>query len=216
MTTPESAAPMPRRRPFQFSLRSLFGLTCGTAAFFSLARTLGYVDAAVILAGVVVTVGIMEYPRRVHLPTGIVVTLVAGTLLWLNLTPTKWKEQFHEVPPDYLDPVSKAMFWRGWPVGPWMICWHQNLSVRRGGQGAIIFDGVFFVIVLFAARVACEWCVRKCGTPISETPLDTPPSQNDTPPDGAVRGADGLGRIESSEACRGVPRRGASANHPAG
>ena len=68
MTTPKTqpAAPKPGRRPFQYSLRALFGLTCGIAAFFSLARTLGYVDAVVILAGIVVLVGVMAYPRRVR------------------------------------------------------------------------------------------------------------------------------------------------------
>ena len=55
MTTPEAqtAASTPERRPLQISLRSLFSLTCGIAAFFSLAGTLGHIDALVILAAVV-------------------------------------------------------------------------------------------------------------------------------------------------------------------
>ncbi len=148
-------------RAFQYSLRSLFGLTCGIAAFFSLARTLGYVDAIVILAGIVIVVGVMEYPRRVHLPTGILLTIVTGTLLWANLRTTGWQEICNELPPDYLDPISKAMFYRGWPVSPCMICEHQNLSVRHGGGGAMIFDGVFCTVVLLAMKAACEHYFRR-------------------------------------------------------
>ena len=101
MTTPETqpAEAKPGRRPFQFSLRALFGLTCGTAAFFSLARTLGYADAMVILAAVVVAVGVMEYPRRVRPAHGHLLTLVAGTLLWANLRQTGWEREFGDVPP---------------------------------------------------------------------------------------------------------------------
>lgn len=43
----------PKLRCYQYSLRTLFGLTCGTAAFFSVARMLGYTDAVLIFAGVV-------------------------------------------------------------------------------------------------------------------------------------------------------------------
>lgn len=67
-TEPQPAAPMPGR-PFQFTLRSLFAITTGTAAFFALGRMLGYADAIVTLVGVVITVAVMEYPRRVHLAT---------------------------------------------------------------------------------------------------------------------------------------------------
>ena len=124
MSTPEPqpAEPQPGRRPFQYSLRSLFGLTCGIAAFFSLARTLGYVDAFVILAAVVVAVGVVEYPRRVHLATGILVTLVAGTLLWANLRPVGWAKELKGLPPEHLNAVTKSMFFRGWPLSPWMFC----------------------------------------------------------------------------------------------
>ena len=100
----------------------MFGLTTGTAAFFSVARTLGYVDAVVILAGIVVVVGIMEYPRRVHLATGILLTLVAGALLWANLRPTGWERLHHVRPPNELDPVAKSMFYRGWPLYPFATC----------------------------------------------------------------------------------------------
>jgi hypothetical protein len=63
MSTPEiqPAALKPERRPFQYSLRAMFGFTAGTAAFFALGRMLGFVDAIVILVGIVVTVGVMEY-----------------------------------------------------------------------------------------------------------------------------------------------------------
>jgi len=40
------------------------------------------------LTAIVVLVGVMKYPRRVHPLTGVLLTLVAGTLLWANLRPT--------------------------------------------------------------------------------------------------------------------------------
>ena len=128
-TEPQSAASKPERRPFQFSLRSLFGLTCGTAAFFSLARTLGYVDAVVILAAIAVAVGVMEYPRRVHPLTGILLTLVAGMLLWANLRPTRWAREFNVGPPEGLDAVADSMFCRGWPLSPCLICMRHHMTV---------------------------------------------------------------------------------------
>ncbi len=186
MSTPETkpAASTPGRRPFQFSLRALLGLTCGTASFFSLARTLGYVDALVILAAVVVAVGVMEYPRRVRPVTAILLTIVAGILLWANLRQTGWERKFGEVPPGYLDPVTKSMFYRGWPIGPWMLCYHQNLSIRRGGDGALAFDGIFFVLVLCAMKAACEWLVRKHD----KAKIQSRPNMPCSPPAGSTSG----------------------------
>ena len=185
MTTsePHPAAPNPGHR-FQFSLRAMFGLTTGTAAFFALGRMLGFADAMVVLVGVVITVGVIEWPRRVHLVTGLLLTLVAGTLLWANLRPSGWEREFNEMPPDNLDPVTKSMFYRGWPVGPWMLCYHQNLSIRRGGHGALVFDGIFFVIVLCVAKAACEWFVRGRD----KATIQSRPNTTCTPPAGSTSG----------------------------
>jgi len=184
---PQPAEAKPGRRPFQFSLRALFGLTCGTAAFFSLARTLGYVDALVILAAVVVAVGVMEYPRRVHLPTGIVLTLVAGTLLWANLRPTKWQREFYASLPDRLDPVAKGMFYRGWPLSPCLTCLVHGMKFDTGEgdvYAVLMVDGVLGAIALCVARCACEFYLRGRGRSTCDT--RQPPS--DPRPTGSTSG----------------------------
>jgi hypothetical protein len=153
----QQVAPTPVEPPrFQYSLRTLFVLTSVTAAFLSVARSLGFVDAIIILAAFLVLAGVTQYPRPAHLSTRVVMTTVVGTLLWLNLRPTGWRELCGEGPPSYLDPVSKAMFYRGWPLGPWMFCWHQNLSIRRGGEGVIVLDGLYFAVVILTVKSVCE------------------------------------------------------------
>ena len=134
---PQPAEAKLERRPFQFSLRSLFGPTCGTAAFFSLARALGYADAVVILAAIVVAVGVMEYPRRVHLAPAILLTLVAGTLFVGQLTadPVAGRTWLFAAP-DRLDFVTKGMFFRGWPLSPCMICLYHGMRFHPE-EGAV-------------------------------------------------------------------------------
>jgi len=184
ITEPQSADPPPEHRPFQFSLRSLFGLTCGIAAFFSLARTLGYVDALVILAAVVVAVGVMEYPRRVHAATGILLTLVAGTLLWANLRPTRWEKEFNQLPPAELGSVAKCMFYRGWPVSPCMICLlgpgMQLHATDTGTYVTLVFDGVVFVVALLIVRGVCESCLQRRGKLVTATSPSSPPPASST------------------------------------
>ena len=174
----------PERRPFQYSLRSLFGLTCGTAAFFSVARMLGYVDALVILAGIVVVVGIMEYPRRVHLATGILLTVVAGVLLWANLRPTQWAREFDALPPEGLDAVPESMFFRGWPLPAFAICPIRHMRFEPNNAAVyliLVLDGVAYMIALLIVRVACEFCFRRRGKLTAKTPLDTPHPPSPSP-----------------------------------
>jgi hypothetical protein len=192
MSTSETqpAEPKPGSRRFQFSLRALFSLTCGTAAFFSLARTLGYVDAVVILAAIVVVVGVMEYPRRVHLATGILLTVVAGLLLWANLRPTRWEKEFGVSTPDQLDPVAKSMFCRGWPLSPCLICIHHHMTVDPSDPAiylALTSDGIVFVAALFVTRGICGLCFRRRGRPIINT-LPSPPQPPNTRPLARPRG----------------------------
>jgi len=173
--------PKPERRRFQYSLRAMFGLTTGTAAFFALARMLGYVDAVVALAAIVVLVGIMEYPRRVHLLTGILLTLVAGILLWANLrTERHWgsltPNQLDPVAKSMLDPMAESMFFRGWPFCPCMVCpisgWKFYPS-ELGVYDILVLDGIVFVAALFVTRGICGLCLPRRVKPIIKTPLDT-------------------------------------------
>ncbi len=182
MTTPEPqpAEPKPERRPFQYRLRSLFGLTCGTAAFFSLARTLGYADAVVILAGIVVAVGVMEYPHRVHLPTGVLLTLVAGTFLWANLRLAGRERELGLPLADPLDPVAEDMFYRGWPLSPCLVCLVHGMKFHPselGVHGILVFDGVVCAVALFVVRGVCELCIRwQAKRAVATLQSDSPPA----------------------------------------
>ena len=154
MSIVETAPSEPRPKPrwYQFSLRSLLLLTTVTAVLLSAASVLGYMGVVIALAVILLVVGITHYPRCVHPLTRVAVAVMAAALLSLNLSPTKLEELRLKAPPPYdLDPVSKAMFYRGWPVAPWM-------SVSHGGGWAMVFDCLFCVAVLFAVKVACEQC----------------------------------------------------------
>jgi hypothetical protein len=64
MTTPEAQPDAPTPRRFQYSLRALFGLTVGVAAFFSVATTFGYDDALLALVEVLILVGVVIFCRN--------------------------------------------------------------------------------------------------------------------------------------------------------
>jgi hypothetical protein len=187
MTPLESQPDPPKldRRRYQFSLRSIFALTTGTAAFFALGRTLGYADAFVILIGVVITVGVMEWPRRVCVASGILLTLVAGTLLWANLRITGWQKQFRMLPPDHLDRVAKSMFYRGWPWSPCVTCLVHGMRFDASEAGVyvtFVFDGIVSSAALCLVRWVCEFCCRRPGKPIIEILPETQPPSSDLSP----------------------------------
>jgi hypothetical protein len=102
-------------------------------------------------------------PHPVHRTTAIVLTLLTGVLIWANLRPTGWQEEFGGVdtPPE-LDPITKAMFWRGWPLSPFMVCLIHGMRFHPGGIElcVLVVDGGIFVAALFAAKAMCECCLR--------------------------------------------------------
>ncbi len=180
----QPAPPPLKRRRFQYSLRTIFVLTGITAAFFSVAFSLGYVDALVALAALGVLVGLVQYPRRVHLATGVLLAMIAGTLLWANLRSTGWQWEFGLATPTQTDPITKAMFWRGWPLSPCMVCLQHGMRFhpeQSAVQVALVVDGVLFVVALLAVRIACELCFRWRDKPIIETPPNLPQPQSGSP-----------------------------------
>lgn len=144
---------------------------------------LGYIDAVVILVGIVVTVGVMEYPHRVHLATGILLTLVAGVLLWANLRQTRWAREFSVWPPVGLDPVAASLFCRGWPLPAFLICPYRHMQFEPNNvavYAVLVVDAVVYVVSLLIVRGVGEFCFRRRTT-------DTAPRATATPPRPASR-----------------------------
>ena len=54
--------------------------------------------------------------------TAAFLALLTGGWMWANLRDSGWQDVLNEDTPAKLDPVTKAMFWRGWPLAPVMIC----------------------------------------------------------------------------------------------
>ncbi len=130
--------------------------------------------AAVIAAGIdwsvtgvalLILIRAARRPQPVHRTTAILLTLLTGILLWANLRPTVWQEEFGggSDAPTGLDPITKAMFWRGWPLSPCMICLIHGMKFHTSGiEGCVlVFDGVLFLVALFAAKAVCESCFRR-------------------------------------------------------
>ena len=130
--------------------------------FFCVAHYLGYVEATLSLLAVMVLFFALRCPRRVHFVTTVILTFVAGTLLWANLRPTGWQRQWNQDTPKELDFVTEKMFWRGWPVSPWMLCKTCHIILDPGGcfaQLSLVVDGAVYAIALFAAKALCERCL---------------------------------------------------------
>jgi hypothetical protein len=117
------------------------------------------VEGAVTVMAFLVLIRAVRRPHPVHLTTTILLTLLTGILLWANLRPTGWRESLGGIDtPTGLDPITKAMFWRGWPLSPCMICLMTGMKLHPSGiEGCVlVFDGVLFLVALFATKAACE------------------------------------------------------------
>ena len=123
-----------------------------------------YSDLVVGIVAVLVLVRIAWQPHPVHRTTAIALTLVCGALLWANLRPTGWQAELGGVEtPETLDPVTMAMFWRGWPLTPCTICVAHGMRFHPDGpEGCVlVLDAVLFVAVLLATKTVCERCLRR-------------------------------------------------------
>ena len=183
-------APSPAiRTPWQYSLRTLFAVTGVTAVFFSVARTLGYGDAVVTFVAFFILIGVVSYPRRVRWARAVYLTLLAFILIWANLRATGWQKLFGGTTPAGLDPVTAAMFWRGWPVSPFMVSLVHGMTYHPHGTPlALIFDGFIFWVILLAAKAMSRvlaytvaWCCHGCLRSKRESDGGLDPGGHDNP-----------------------------------
>ena len=121
------------------------------------------VEGAVTVTALLVLIRAVRRPPPVHLTTTILLTLLTGILLWANLRTTVWQEELGGIDaPTGLDSITKAMFWRGWPLSPCMVCLIHGMKFHPSGiEGCVlVVDGVLFLVALFAAKAVCESCFR--------------------------------------------------------
>ena len=67
--------------------------------------------------------------------------LASLTVVWVgaNLLASGWQEECGGEIPEALDPVTKAMFFRGWPLAPFMVCITYFNRVHPSGlEGSVV------------------------------------------------------------------------------
>ena len=124
----------------------------------------GWVDATIIALGLVALAWVIRRPEPVRPTTAIILTAVTAIALWANLRPTGAEYGYgddHHRALGNLDPVTKALFWRGWPLSPYMLCPDYHLTFHPEGafiQQALVYDAVLILAALVAVRFLCERC----------------------------------------------------------
>jgi hypothetical protein len=121
------------------------------------------IDCFVIGMALLIVIRAARLPQPVHVTTAILLTLLTGILLWANLRPTGWQEELGGLAtPGELDPITKAMFWRGWPLSPCMVCLFHGGRFHPGfiEPCVLALDGILFVVALFVTKAVCERCLR--------------------------------------------------------
>jgi len=126
------------------------------------------VDLWVVAVAIVTLFFIVRRGPSIHLLTALVLALLTGAWVGANLRRYPEREDFvgGAVPPE-LDPITRAMFSRGWPLAPVMICLFHGMRFRPSGLEGItlVIDWLVLVVSLAFARFVCElyprWQIRR-------------------------------------------------------
>ncbi len=121
------------------------------------------VDVFIIVLALVSLVAVVRRRRPVRPITVFLLALITGPWIWANLRDSGWQEEWGGDIPEGLDPVTKAMFYRGWPLAPFMFCIIYFNRFRPGGlEGLVlVFDWLVLIAALTLARFVCERCFRE-------------------------------------------------------
>jgi len=105
-------------------------------------------DLVITTLAIAMFVTVARRNRPVRPGVAIVLALLTGAWLWANLRDPGWREVWNEDAADWLDPITRGMFWRGWPLAPFMVCViHGNRFRPNGAEGLVL---AFDFLVLFA------------------------------------------------------------------
>src|SRR6266436_4783196 len=102
---------------------------------------------------------------RIHRATIIGMTVVGLLLLWLNMRTPEWAKAYNtNSPPEDVDPLTRLLFFRGWPFTPCGYCvlsgkWHTD----RYAQMAAMADVAVFLLAVVTTGMICEWFWHRRG-----------------------------------------------------
>lgn len=120
------------------------------------------VDVFTIVLAIVILVAVARWKRPVRPITAFILGLITAAWIWANLHDFGWEEEWGNDFPDGLNPFTKAMFYRGWPVAPFMICLIERNRFQASGleEVVLVFDWLVLFLALVLARFVCERCCR--------------------------------------------------------
>ena len=102
--------------------------------------------------------------HRVHSITLWIVILFTFIMFLLNIRTVHVDGDLK--PPAEYGTLQQHLFYRGWPLAPWMLCsfhggkWHPNEDYI---WFSLIIDVIINVIILIGIAFIIEWCVRWRG-----------------------------------------------------
>ena len=130
------------------------------------------------IAAAVAALAVVARRRRPIRPgVAFLLALIAGAWLWANLRDAGWQAEWGgEAAPAELDPITRSMFYRGWPLSPFMFCLMHGLRFHPVGvEGlTLAFDWLVLLASLFSTRFACD----RLLVPVSTDPYSV---ENPTP-----------------------------------
>jgi hypothetical protein len=121
------------------------------------------VEVLTIAIAVVILAAVARWSHPVRPITAFFLASLTVVWVWANLRNSGWQEVWNERAPEGLDPVTKAMFYRGWPLAPFMVCIIYFNRFRPSGlEGSVlVLDWLVLFVALSLGRFVCERCCHR-------------------------------------------------------